>query len=87
MVNKQENPYRLFSQEILQFWKDDGVKYIKLLELQTNLRTRFFELIPDSEIPDSDETIYSIDSDDIAELLEDDGNIKFLVHDIYLGEE
>ncbi|KAA8477168.1 hypothetical protein BDE36_2957 [Arcticibacter tournemirensis] len=86
MVNKQENPYRLFDQEILQFWKDDGVKYIKLVELQTNLRTRFFELIPDSEIPDSDETIYSIDSDDITELLEDGGNIKFLVHEIYLGE-
>ncbi len=87
MVNKQENPYRLFDQEILQFWKDDGVKYIKLVELQTNLRTRFFELIPDSEIPDSDETIYSIDSDNITELLEDGGNIKFLVHEIYLGEE
>lgn len=87
MVNKQENPYRLFSQEILQFWKDDGVKYIKLLELQTNLRTRFFELIPDSEIPDSNETIYPIDSDDVAELLEGDDNIKFLVHNIYLGEE
>lgn len=87
MKNKQENPYRLFSREILQFWKDDGVKYIKLVELNTSLRTRFFELIPDSEIPDSDETIYPIDSDDIAELLEDDGNIKFLVHDIYLGEE
>ncbi|MGX5690676.1 hypothetical protein [Arcticibacter tournemirensis] len=87
MENKQENPYRLFDKEILQFWKDDGVKYLKLVELSTNLRTRFFELIPDSEIPDSDETIYPIDSDDVAELLEGDDNIKFLVHNIYLGEE
>lgn len=87
MENKQENPYRLFDKEILQFWKDDGVKYLKLVELSTNLRTRFFELIPDSEIPDSDETIYLIDSDDVAELLEGDDNIKFLVHNIYLGEE
>lgn len=87
MENKQENPYRLFDKEILQFWKDNGVEYLKLIELSTNLRTRFFELIPDSEIPDSNETIYPIDSDDVAELLEGDDNIKFLVHNIYLGEE
>ncbi len=75
------------NQEILQSWKDSGVKYIKLVELNTGLQVKFFELIPDSEIPDSDETIYSIDSDDITELLEPVDKVKFVVHDIYLEEE
>jgi hypothetical protein len=48
---------------------------------------KFFELIPDSEIPDSEETIYPIESDDITELLEPLAKVKFLVHDIYLDEE
>lgn len=87
MENANENPYQQFNSDILNNWKDNGVKYIKLVELESDLPVKFFELIPDSEIPDSGETIYSIDSDDITELLEPQKKIKFLVHDIYLEEE
>lgn len=82
----EENPYVQFDAKILDDWKKDGVKYIKLVELESNLPVKFFELIPDSEIPDSEETIYSIFSEDIEELLEHDAKIKFLVHRIYLED-
>jgi len=84
---KEENPYVQFNAEILNDWKKDGVKYIKVIELDTDLPVSFFELIPDSEIPDSDDTIYPVNSDDIKELLEHDAKVKFLVHRIYLEEE
>lgn len=87
MENKNENPYVQFNHKILQDWKDNGVKYIKLVELETDLAVKFFELIPDSEIPDAGETIYHIESDDITELLEPVAKVKFLVHEIYLEEE
>lgn len=87
MENKNENPYVQFNHKILKDWKDNGVKYIKLVELETDLAVKFFELIPDSEIPDAGETIYPIDSDDITELLEHVAKVKFLVHEIYLEEE
>jgi len=87
MENENRNPYVQFNAQILQDWKDNGVKYIKLVELDTDLPVKFFELVPDSEIPDSGETIYPIGSEDIAELLEPIKGIKFLVHEIYLEEE
>ncbi len=87
MENKNENPYVQFNHKILKDWKDNGVNYIKLVELETSLPVKFFELIPDSEIPDSVETIYHIESDDITELLEPIAKVKFLVHQIYLEEE
>lgn len=87
MENERTNPYQQFNTEILENWKNNGVKYIKLVELETDLPVKFFELIPDSEIPDSGETIYPIDSDDITELLEPLAKVKFLVHEIYLEEE
>jgi hypothetical protein len=87
MENERSNPYKQFNSEILENWKNNGVKYIKLVELDTDLPVKFFELIPDSEIPDSEETIYPIGSDDITELLEQLPQVKFLVHDIYLDEE
>lgn len=87
MENEHSNPYHQFSAEILDNWKGNGVKYIKLVELDTDLSVKFFELIPDSEIPDSDDTIYPIGSDDITELLEPLAKVKFLVHEIYLDEE
>jgi hypothetical protein len=87
MENERSNPYQQFNSEILENWKNNGVKYIKLVELDTDLPVKFFELIPDSEIPDSEETIYPIGSDDITELLEQLPQVKFLVHDIYLDEE
>jgi hypothetical protein len=87
MEKERSNPYTLFNKDILDKWKANGVKYIKLVELDSDLSVKFFELIPDSEIPDSDETIYPIGSDDITELLEPVAKVKFLVHDIYLEEE
>ncbi|MHA4893259.1 hypothetical protein ACXZ1K_00800 [Pedobacter sp. PWIIR3] len=84
---KNENPYVLFTPKILSDWKLNGVNYIKLTELESNHLVKFFELIPNSEIPDSGETIYHIDSEDIEELLEPLEKVKFLVHEIYLEEE
>jgi len=87
MENEKTNPYHQFNTEILASWKINGVKYVKVVELETDMPIKFFELIPDSEIMDSDETIYPIDSDDITELLETLPKVKFLVHEIYLEEE
>lgn len=87
MENQQKNPYVQFNAQILKDWKDNGVKYIKLVELDTDLAIKFFELVPDSEIMDSDETIYAIGSDDITELLFPESKVKFLVHEIYLEED
>lgn len=86
MENENRNPYIQFTAQILQDWKNNEVNYIKLVELDTDLPVKFFELIPNSEIPDSGETIYHIDSEDIAELLEPVKGVKFLVHEIYLEE-
>ncbi|WP_316789566.1 hypothetical protein [Pedobacter frigoris] len=82
-----DNPYVLFNAQIHKDWKDNGVKYIKLVELESDLDIKFFELVPDSEIPDAGETIYHIDSEDITELLEPMKHARFLVHEIYLEED
>ncbi len=87
MENENRNPYVQFNAQILQDWKNNGVSYIKLVELDTDLPVKFFELIPNSEIPDTGETIYHIDSEDVTELLEPVKQVKFLVHEIYLEEE
>ncbi len=87
MENELNNPYVLFNAQILKDWKDNGVTYIKVVELDADLAVKFFELIPDSEIPDAGETIYHIDSEDITELLEPMKHARFLVHEIYLEEE
>ncbi len=84
---KSENPYQQFNAQILEDWKSNGVKYIKLVELESNLPVKFFELIPDSEIPDTGETIYAIDSEEVTELVEPVAKVKFLVHEIYLEED
>lgn len=84
---ENENPYVLFTEKILNDWKSNDVNYIKVVELETNLSVKFFELIPDSEIPDAAETIYSIHSEDVSELLEKSNKVKFVVHQIYLEEE
>lgn len=87
MENENKNPYVQFSAQILKDWKANGVGYIKLVELDTDLPVKFFELIPNSEIPDAGETIYHIDSEDITELLQPVKQVKFLVHEIYLEED
>ncbi|MEJ7557500.1 MAG: hypothetical protein WKF66_04275 [Pedobacter sp.] len=84
---ENENPYRLFNAQILSDWKQNGITYIKLTELDSDLSVKFFELIPNSEIPDSGDTIYHIDSEDIEDLLEPSSKVKFLVHQIYLEED
>ncbi|MFP5080471.1 hypothetical protein [Pedobacter sp. JCM 36344] len=84
---ENENPYQLFNAQILIDWKQNGITYIKLVELDSELAIKFFELIPNSEIPDSGDTIYHIDSEDVEDLLEPSPNVKFLVHEIYLEEE
>lgn len=86
-MENDHNPYQLFNAEILKNWKKNRVKYIKLVELESSLSIKFFELIPDSEIPDAGETIYPINSKDISELLLPSSKVKFLVHEIYLEEE
>ncbi|TCC89960.1 hypothetical protein FBD94_02565 [Pedobacter hiemivivus] len=87
MEDENKNPYVQFNAQILKDWKDNGVDYIKLVELVTDLPVKFFELVPNSEIPDAGETIYHIDSEDITELLEPLKHVKFLVHEIYLEED
>jgi hypothetical protein len=87
MENEDKNPYVLFTAQILKDWKDNGVNYVKVVELDAGMAVKFFELIPNSEIPDAAETIYSIHSEDVTELLEPSNKVKFLVHEIYLEEE
>ena len=84
---ENENPYQQFNAQILNDWKQSGITYIKLTELDSDLSVKFFELIPNSEIPDSGDTIYHIDSEDVEDLLEFSPKVKFLVHNIYLEEE
>lgn len=84
---ENENPYQSFNAQILKDWKNSGITYIKLVELDSDLTIKFFELIPNSEIPDSGDTIYHIDSEDVEDLLEPAPKVKFLVHEIYLEEE
>jgi len=84
---ENENPYQLFNAQILSDWKQNGITYIKLVELDSELAIKFFELIPNSEIPDSCDTIYHIDSEDVDDLLEPSPKVKFLVHEIYLEED
>ena len=79
--------YYQFSKLIHQDWIKNGVKYIKLSEVEINAPFQVFELIPDSEIPDSGDTIYSIRSKDITELLISMDKVKFVVHETYLEEE
>ncbi|RZM28315.1 MAG: hypothetical protein EOO88_09445 [Pedobacter sp.] len=87
MENEERNPYVLFTSSILKDWKDNGVNYIKIVALDTDLAVQFFELVPNSEIPDTGETIYNIHSEDVTELLEKSNKVKFVVHEIYLEEE
>ena len=84
---ENENPYQLFNAQILSDWKQNGITYIKLVELDSDLAIKFFELIPNSEITDSGDTIYHIDSEDVEDLLEPSPQVKFLVHEIYLEED
>lgn len=88
MNNKEENPYQLFTQEILDNWISEEVEYIKVEELSVINGVTLFELIPDSEMLDeANETLYPIDSEDVEDMLIPSKNTKFLVHNIYLTED
>lgn len=86
MANKTDNPYHLFSKEIWENWVQQQVTYIKVEELSDSMGIKFFELIPDSELPEAEEMIYSIDSEDILDMLIPMKDVKFVVHDIYLAD-
>lgn len=79
--------YVEFNATILQDWIDNGVNYVKLVKVAVNKPYEAFELIPDSEIPDSGEEIYNIHSEDILDLVVGTDKLKFIVHEIYLEEE
>ncbi len=88
-MSNQANNYRLFSNEILSLWKSQDVSYVKVEELSIVEGITFFELIPDSELLDEGgvETLYAIDSEDVADMLVFSKSIRFVVHDIYLDED
>lgn len=85
----QANPYQLFSKEILAIWKSQDVSYIKVEELSAIDGIIFYELIPDSELVDdgSADTLYALDSDDVADMLLPSKHVRFVVHRIYLEED
>jgi len=88
MSDNNKNPYQLFTQEILDNWKSQDVEYIKVEELASVNNATLFELIPDSELIDGGDTdiLYAIDSEDVEDMLLPSKTVRFVVHDIYLGE-
>lgn len=88
-MSNKENPYQLFSKEILANWISQSVTFLKVEELSVIDGVTFFELIPDSELLDAGEvdTLYPIDSEDVEEMLLPSPKVRFVVHDIYLEEE
>ncbi|MCI0921929.1 hypothetical protein [Sphingobacterium rhinopitheci] len=88
MSEQDRNPYLLFTQDILDNWKAQEVLYLKVEELSIINGITLFELIPDSVLLDVDhETMYSIDSEDIEDMLLPSKSTRFLVHEVYLAEE
>ncbi|ALL07173.1 hypothetical protein QG516_24080 [Pedobacter gandavensis] len=79
--------YVEFDANILKDWIDNGVNYVKIVNLNLSGSIEAFELIPNSEIPETGDLIHHILSEDIEDLLETMEKVKFLVHEIYLEEE
>lgn len=86
MKNQLIEGYTEFNAAIRKDWIAEGVNYIKIVELVDTGKVTVFELIPNSEIPESDDLIHNIHSEDIDDLLEPAARVKFLVHEIYLDE-
>ncbi|SHG45107.1 hypothetical protein [Pedobacter caeni] len=78
--------YVEFDADILKDWIANGVNYIKLVNLNLRGSIEAFELIPNSEMPETGDLIHHIHSEDVEDLLEKMEKIKFLVHEIYLEE-
>ncbi|WP_316841779.1 hypothetical protein [Pedobacter gandavensis] len=79
--------YVEFDANILKDWIDNGVNYVKIVNLNLRGSIEAFELIPNSEIPETGDLIHHILSEDIEDLLETMEKVKFLVHEIYLEED
>lgn len=87
MTATKENPYHLFSQEIWSNWKKQEVSYVTIEELTETNGVTFFEIIPDADLLDGDDdTFYTLDSDEVLDMLEENTKVKFVVHDIYLED-
>jgi len=78
--------YVEFDETILKDWIDNGVKYVKMLEVEVSGPYEAYELVPNSEMPETGEIIHSIHSEEVADLLIKMASIKFLVHEVYLEE-
>ncbi|WP_316752486.1 hypothetical protein [Pedobacter gandavensis] len=85
-VNNIEG-YVEFDAKILKDWIDNGVNYVKIVDLNVKGSIEAFELIPNSEIPDTGDLIHHILSEDIEDLLDTMEKVKFLVHEIYLEDD
>ncbi|MBB2150377.1 hypothetical protein [Pedobacter gandavensis] len=79
--------YVEFDANILKDWIENGVNYVKIVNLNLSGSIEAFELIPNSEIPETGDLIHHILSEDIEDLLETMEKVKFLVHEIYLEED
>ena len=88
-MSTKENPYQLFTGEILCLWKSQHVSYVKVEELAQNGAVTFYELIPDSELLDGGDhdTLYPINSDEVQDMIVPINDIKFVVHRVYLEED
>lgn len=78
--------YVEFNEQILKDWIENGVKYVKMLEVEIRGPYEAFELVPNSEMPETGDMIHSVHSEEIADLLVRMEKIKFLVHEVYLEE-
>ncbi|GGH69072.1 hypothetical protein HNQ91_002735 [Filimonas zeae] len=87
MSNNQSSPYYIFTEEIRLNWKENGIRMVKVAEMETGGDIRFYELTPDPEFILTDDTVYSIDSEDITELSEPVPHAKFVVHEVHLDFE
>lgn len=88
LMSVEKNPYNPFTIGILNNWKRQNVSYVKVEELSTVNNITFFELIPDSELLDGGDTdtLYTIHSEDVEDMLLQSKTTRFLVQDIYLDE-
>lgn len=87
MSTTEKNPYQLFNKTIWKNWKQQQVAYITVEQLSETNGITFFEIIPDPDLVDGDlDTVYGIDSEDVADMLIPSKEIKFVVHDIYLAD-
>lgn len=86
MKNETRSKYSEFNSSILKDWINNGVNYVKVVAIEWNGPFDAFELIPNSEIPESGDLIHNIHSEDVLDMLEKMELVKFFVHEVYLEE-